>query len=262
VSTPFHGHISPLHHQAARSRTIVPTEKPHLHLLWYYDRIFIKPIPPYLLSSVFWVYLEHRMPDVARAARGFMRTYSFLIRYQRDFDLAQREDLKLIPVDDGTRVIDFVRFAAFIHQFDDIDDAEVAARYHYGELRLSRLNLLAPLLFRKLTYHHMNAQWSTLLSKVFAFTLTVFLVLSTILSAMQVRLQAQDSTPKPIPINFAFVCDRFSAGVMMFILLVVGSYFLLGTFMLCHDALFSTKVVFTKKRPSKIEARDLSSNAI
>jgi hypothetical protein len=38
-------HISSLTHQHVRGRRIVITENPELHLVWIYDRIFIKPLP-------------------------------------------------------------------------------------------------------------------------------------------------------------------------------------------------------------------------
>lgn len=35
-------------------REIIVTEGPRLHLVWIYDRVFIKPLPRYLLSYTFW----------------------------------------------------------------------------------------------------------------------------------------------------------------------------------------------------------------
>jgi hypothetical protein len=41
-----------------KRREIVVTEDPRLHLVWIYDRVFIKPLPKYLLSHDFWqIYL-------------------------------------------------------------------------------------------------------------------------------------------------------------------------------------------------------------
>lgn len=37
-----------------RGRSIVVTGNPELHLVWYYDRVFIKAIPEYILSATFW----------------------------------------------------------------------------------------------------------------------------------------------------------------------------------------------------------------
>lgn len=45
-----HKSISPLHRQRVKGREIIITEDPRLHLIWYHDRIFIKPLPKYILS--------------------------------------------------------------------------------------------------------------------------------------------------------------------------------------------------------------------
>lgn len=53
MSTQSSANISPLHRQRVKGREIVITEDPKLHLVWIYDRIFIKPLPKYLLSHAF-----------------------------------------------------------------------------------------------------------------------------------------------------------------------------------------------------------------
>jgi hypothetical protein len=41
--------ISPIRHQRVKGRNIVVTENPKLHLVWIKGRVFIKPLPEYLL---------------------------------------------------------------------------------------------------------------------------------------------------------------------------------------------------------------------
>ena len=53
--------ISALHRQEVEGRKIIITEEAHLHLVWHYDRIFIKPLPEYLLSHWFWT--QHFLPE-------------------------------------------------------------------------------------------------------------------------------------------------------------------------------------------------------
>jgi hypothetical protein len=48
------GNISPLHRQFVKGRKIVITEDIRMHLVWHYERIFIKPLPRYLTSHRFW----------------------------------------------------------------------------------------------------------------------------------------------------------------------------------------------------------------
>ena len=37
--------ISPLHRQRVKGRAVIVTEDPKLYLVWFYDHIFIKPLP-------------------------------------------------------------------------------------------------------------------------------------------------------------------------------------------------------------------------
>ena len=50
MSTPSSSNVSPLHQQRVKGQRIIVTEDPRLHLVWIYDRVFIKPLPRYLLS--------------------------------------------------------------------------------------------------------------------------------------------------------------------------------------------------------------------
>lgn len=72
VATQSHSHISSLTHQLVRRRNIIISEDPRLHLLWYHDCIYLKPLPPYLLSHAFWAGLPPASPladPLARAQR-------------------------------------------------------------------------------------------------------------------------------------------------------------------------------------------------
>jgi uncharacterized protein DUF6601 len=46
--------INSLREQRLMRRKIVITETPGLHLVWYYDTIFIKPIPRFLFNFTMW----------------------------------------------------------------------------------------------------------------------------------------------------------------------------------------------------------------
>ncbi|KAL8657524.1 MAG: hypothetical protein Q9226_001838 [Calogaya cf. arnoldii] len=103
-SAPSHTNIPPLHSHAVHNRTIVLTEDPGLHLVWETGRIFIKPLPTYLLSHTFWVdYLlnggsaQDKKP-VAQAALGLLRSYFYCIRHESDLRIAQQPHLNLVPL--------------------------------------------------------------------------------------------------------------------------------------------------------------------
>jgi hypothetical protein len=60
-------YVSPLHQQGIKGRNILVTEDPRLHLVWIHNRIFIKPIPKYLLSYFFWETYLLRKPPILGA---------------------------------------------------------------------------------------------------------------------------------------------------------------------------------------------------
>jgi len=134
-------------------------ENPQLHLVWFYDQVFIKPIPRYLLSYTFWQYLVTQPDVLQQSVIGFLRTYSHLIRYESDYRIAMREEYGLIPKDDGEERIMWERFAIFIGWFDKVADDCVNPRYHYGELRLTRLNFYTRIFLGKLIFHYIHSQW-------------------------------------------------------------------------------------------------------
>ncbi len=195
------------------------TEHPGLHGVWYYDKIFIKPIPPYLLCGAFWEYVQEIDEEVFRAAAGFMRTYCHLIQYESDFQRATSPDLQLIPHLDG-EALTFEDFVAFLAQFQNFPNSAVSARYSFGFLRLSRLNYLAPIFLGKLMYFHLHPQWKDYLGRFIAPIVTLFAILSTILNCMQVVLAAQSLDTDGWDsswIQFLNTCRWFPIAVMILI---------------------------------------------
>ncbi|KAF2111035.1 hypothetical protein BDV96DRAFT_583316 [Lophiotrema nucula] len=188
--------ISPLHRQHVKNRTIIVTEESRLHLVWYYDRIFIKPLPKYLLSHAFWKTflstnrnekLNERKDRIRRAALGFLRTYYFLIKHESDFIIARENNIPLIP--SGTT---WDQFCAISSQFDRITDDDTNIRYQYGEIRLSRLNFYAPLLLGRSTYHRVVGQYRDYFKWFYAPVVFFFALTSLMLSAMQVGISVEE----------------------------------------------------------------------
>lgn len=123
-------------------------------------------------------------------------------------------------------------------------------------MRLTRLNWFARFLLRRLTYHHIHAQWNEYLSRVLAPFLAVFLLLSTALSAMQVELAVQ-SAPQVSGSwdTFLQMCRWVSIVVLVLILLLSALYIFLILFMLIHDQIFAQKVLRLKRsRQNTLEA--------
>ncbi|KAI9673165.1 MAG: hypothetical protein M1817_003027 [Caeruleum heppii] len=220
LATPSHSNISTLHHQLVKGRRIVLTEDPQLHLLWIYDRIFIKPLPSYLLSHAFWHFFfvsgQSPLPPQERvrlfaAARGFVRTYSFLVQFRSDFDMATRPECRLLPAN-----VDWAAFADFISGFGELDDQLVAPRYHFGELRLTRLRFWSKILRQPFTVEKFYGQYGETFARFYAPLLFLFGALSVALSAMQVELAVPASfSPETSWISFSRACQWFSIATLL-----------------------------------------------
>ncbi|KAF9768389.1 hypothetical protein IL306_014331 [Fusarium sp. DS 682] len=131
----------PLHHQRLISREIIISELSELHMVWWRNRIFLKPMPAYLLDPDFWVtnisdtaHLEVTEGNIDAAARGFLFSYAALIAYKSDFGIAKEHGLLPEEVTwEGWKAL--TAQVLENHRYDRVNP-----RYWYGELRLSRLN--------------------------------------------------------------------------------------------------------------------------
>ncbi|KAM0310595.1 hypothetical protein ACHAO8_007961 [Botrytis cinerea] len=198
MSTQSSAHVGSLHHQAVKLRNIVISENPELHLIWYYDRIFIKPIPKYLLSFDFWhTYLISPTSPLGsereitkRSALGFLRTYRYLVQYESDFNIALEK--RLLP--EATTWESFSRFALNLRR---IDDADVTGRYEFGEIRLSRLNFYIKIILGKSTFHKVYSQYGAYFGRFYGPILFILGIASIVLNALQLEMAVESlgSTP-------------------------------------------------------------------
>lgn len=210
VSMP--GNISPLHHQLVEGRKIYLTERPDYHLVWHYGRIFIKPLPKYLLSYRFWtdVLPKNLRPE----ALGFMHTYSQLIVHESDFD--QAKELRLLP-----HGIDWHGWCHFIQGFRHLQPKDLAprSRYHYGEIRLTRLNWWHCLL-KGYSYAQVDHNYASFFSKFGAPYLFIFGAVTVILTGVQVGIDTFDDEES----IYHIIAARVVPGSL--ILTIIGLLFL------------------------------------
>lgn len=194
LATPDSSHISSLTHQIVKNRKIIVTEKPELHLVWYYDRIFVKPLPKFLLSNAFWEFYLYSSSSpseatqkhlLIQAATGFIRSYAHLIRHKSDFDVATRtqDGQRLIP-----KKVKFGALIKFLSAFERLEDSEVSPRFHYGELRLSRLNFWTKIFLGRSAYHRVHGQYADRVARTYGPLLFVFAILSVLMASFQVAL--------------------------------------------------------------------------
>ena len=261
VATQSSSHISPLHEMVLKGRDIIITENPELHLVWTDNRIFIKPIPRYMLNHAFWAthlspgkpgypsntQYETHSEALIRAALGFMRTYYHLIRHESDIHIAKKRQLLPFESDD----INLERFYQFICGFSEVQDNEVSPRYSsYGTLRLSRLNFWAKLFLRRFQFYQVHRQYGEYFARCYAPFLFFFGILSVVLSAMQVGLQAPDANGnnKGLWSALQSVSFWFSVATLLCICaigLVIS--FLLG-FMLLRELAFAANDLVKRRR--------------
>jgi hypothetical protein len=148
----------PLHYQLVLGREIVVAERMDMHLVWTTGRIFLKPVPRFLLQPYFWRdHLSCRedcpcppedgsdvqsqagtkgcRQGLRARALGFLCSYTALVSYESDFLIAR--DKYLLP-----REVEWATWRVLVRQLLQIEDIDrkVDARFIYGELRLSRLN--------------------------------------------------------------------------------------------------------------------------
>ena len=152
----------PLHHQLLLRREIVITERMDTHLLWGQGRIFLKPVPRFLLNPRFWdqhlscarrVFCRRSTEPCIRCrlracSVGFLVSYAALVAHESDYHIAQEK--RLIPEETSWR-----QWRLFVRRILQAWPQEVqkqaASRFVYGELRLNRLNLIYLFLGRSFT---------------------------------------------------------------------------------------------------------------
>ncbi|KAK4463075.1 hypothetical protein QBC42DRAFT_325511 [Cladorrhinum samala] len=195
LATADHSHISSLHKQIVRGRKIVISEDPEMHLVWINNRVFIKPLPEYLVSKAFWEHyftpdaydnLDPSRLEAYKAALGYLRTWLFLVSYLSDWRIAL--DSHLVPDN-----IDFGDFLALLSDLTNITDEQVSPRYRYGELRLARLNFWVKIWLHQPYFRKVAWQYSDYFSMYYAPLLFIFGILSVTLSAFDLGTSNEES---------------------------------------------------------------------
>jgi hypothetical protein len=253
VATQDSKHISSLTHQIVRGRNLILTEDPGLHLVWIYDRIFIKPMPKYLLSHAFWqFYLVNPNPkipvyqqeEIKKAVVGFMRSYAYLIRHKSDFILATHENHQLLP-----KNISYSAFVNLIMDFEKRTDESVSLRYKFGDLRLSRLNFWITIFLGHSTYHDVHGYYGAYFARFYGPLLFIFGVLSVLLSAMQVALAVGQPLEDGSWSVFAYTCRGFATFSISSVALVIAFLLSMLVFRSLRETIFALKDLYSKQRP-------------
>lgn len=209
------GNIRPLHKQKMMHRNIIITENPDLHMVWYDSTIYIKPMPKYLLDKEFFREYIFGDPELRRSADGFLLSYSKLICHESDFNVATETGLL-----SGT---DWPTWCRFASGFRNIEPHDANKRYHYGEIRLRRLNQICIFLKWRWSYYSVYTQYDHFFGQNFGWMILLFAYLTIILAAMQVVLATPSFTHSFESVSYWF-------GVFSILVVVGGASIILALF--------------------------------
>lgn len=182
-------------------REIILVADVGLHLVWKQSPTafhFIKPLPRAFIDDNYR--LSTPVDKLTKLTAGFLYSYSRLIKSQQDLDDALK--YKLIDGRFANRK-GFEHWQKFVGTFIhalDLDNKhgldKIDQRYHYGDLRLDRLNIL--MMFwgvrllegEILNFYHTRDPVHSFWQGYGKWVLIIFAYVTTILTAMQVALAA------------------------------------------------------------------------
>ncbi|EOD45681.1 hypothetical protein UCRNP2_7594 [Neofusicoccum parvum UCRNP2] len=255
IATHDSDNINTLSLQVVRGRDITVTQNPELHCVWHDKRAFYKPIPPFLLSYDFWetVFTEEFCSDpvgqlVHRSTLGFMRTYCHMIQHPVDFKIAV--DKGLIPEEytppDATEAakITFEDFVAFIEPFvySHVQDSTVSLRWHYGDLRLSRLNFWAKFVLTDFTFEKAYGNYNAYFTRFYGPLLFMFGICNLIMGGINLAINTEKGGWKSEDWKAIYSVGKvFAIIVLIFIAIVIANLLGLFIFMVVREFSYGAK---------------------
>ena len=202
----------PLNIQAVLNRTIIPTTDASLHLVWTSGKIFIKPLPAYIVSEDFYdrCLASPSLPVYDRClgsrnphgdALGLLYSYLALVPTELDFALAQGDEAHLFP-----RNYEWDKWQTLTNRvLTDYPENTIyqymPLRYVYGELRLSRLDKIYRYLRGDWLHGYSRLTGSTSYSEFFleyiGIVTSVTVYIAIVLTAMAVGLVTEGLKDNP-----------------------------------------------------------------
>lgn len=174
---------------------------------------------------------------------GYLRSYFYLITHESDFHIAR--ELRLIPHD-----VTWVQLSNFLSGLGGVTDLDVAGRFHYGEIRLTRLNFYSKLILRKFYFHRVHGQYGAYFETFYGPLLFTFGTLSLLLNAMQVEMSVEQVNLKDQWLGVWDACRGFS--IMCLLLVLVLSLWLAVLFLykLVNEWVYALSQHRIRKAPS------------
>ncbi|PTB72045.1 hypothetical protein M440DRAFT_22671 [Trichoderma longibrachiatum ATCC 18648] len=217
-----------LHNQVRVGRQVHITERADLHLVWRDNILYLKPLPDYLLNHSSWTNIFCTNRQLYESAKGFLYSYTWLICSKSDLRLAHEHGL----ISEDVKWEQWAPFSAAVVSNISPDLSDVNPRYIYGELRLTRLNLICRFCSQTFSfgtiirgYEYGYRQYSTYLERNFRWVLTAFIYITVVLSAMQVGLGTSELVDDGAFNRASYIFSMFSI-LAPVISLFVGALFI------------------------------------
>lgn len=217
----FKGNYHSINELRVLGRQILVVDEVGLHLLWKDSDNpieYIKPLPRAFVTRNFT--LRYSLEDLSPVEVGFLYSYSRLIKSPLDLKLAL--DLGLVDERFQTPKGDaFCKWKRFIKPFQPDDGeppkreqstapANAHVRFHYGDLRLSRLYVSKGWFIKQ--FYNTRSPFISFQRAYVKWLIVVLAVISTVLSSMQVALQAA-----PQFVTFQNIFQGFAEGVLFLV---------------------------------------------
>ncbi|KZM21242.1 uncharacterized protein EKO05_0011542 [Ascochyta rabiei] len=225
----------PLHRYNMYGYEVLGTQQMDLHLLRFSNKLLVKPLPEYLVSTSFWEQYVCADEALWESATGWLLSYVWLITSPLDLKLAH--DNALLPA-----AITWPWWKALVADFHSNVDIntlhQVNQRYHFGDLRLSRINSIYRTRFffthfvRGYLYGY--NRYVVFFERNFSWILILFVFLSLVLSAMQVGTALEELSGSK-----AFMKGSYGVVVLSMVSVVV----VLGAVGLCFVGIFLFNMV-------------------
>jgi succinate dehydrogenase/fumarate reductase cytochrome b subunit len=230
-----------LHKQRLIERQIVITEQADLHLVWLESRLFVKPLPDYLLNHQTWTQIICEDRELHASCCGFLLSYIWLLCYPSDLRIAIEHGLVTpeLTWNDWTTFVE-----AFLNNVDCETLDAVNKRYQYGELRLQRLNIVYRFTNFYRSGHLMKGymygynRYTVFFERNLGWVVLVFLYLTIILTAMQVGLATTTLQQNG---SFRQASSGFAIFSMVLTVVIVGTALFLAIILFILNLLATRK---------------------
>lgn len=242
----------PLHRYKMLGYEVLCTQQMDLHLLQFSNNLMLKPLTEYMLDYEFWQSHICEEEGLHKSACGFLLSYIWLLTSPLDLKLAH--DAYLVP-----SFITWHWWKDFVRDYAsniDIDVLhQVNVRYHFGDLRLGRINSIyrTRFMFTHFIrgYLYGYNRYVIYFQRNFGWILIVFVFFSLVLSAMQVGAGIV-----PLDQNYAFIrsCYVFVVFSVISCAAVLGFVGILFCFIFIYNMFAAISHAKTTRRERKKQA--------